>query len=131
MTKLGRPTNYKPEYCDQIVAHMAEGASVTSFAASIGAARSTVSLWMETHPDFLEAVNIGKAACAAWWEAVSRRNAMEGGGNATLCIFGLKNMAPDEWRDKQAVEMTGESGGPIQAITEVRINVVGPRPADP
>jgi hypothetical protein len=42
----GRPTTYKPEYCDAVIEHMAEGASLTSFAASVGAARSTINEWM-------------------------------------------------------------------------------------
>lgn len=104
----GRPTDYKPEYCQMIVEHMTEGASVTSFAAEIGKSRSTINLWMDAFPEFMEAVKTGKAKCAAWWEKKSRINAVEGGGNATLCIFGLKNMAPDEWREKQEIEHSGK-----------------------
>jgi transposase len=86
---------------------MAEGASLTSFAASVMCSRSTINEWMAANPEFSEAVKIGKALCATWWEKVSRTNAVEGGGNATLCIFGLKNMAPDEWREKQEIEHSG------------------------
>ncbi len=62
---------------------------------------------METHEEFSAAVKVGKAKCATWWEKISRLNAVEGGGNATLCIFGLKNMAPDEWREKQEIQHSG------------------------
>lgn len=103
----GRPTDYKPEYCEAVIEHMKEGASLTSFAASLNVARSTINVWMDANPEFSEAVKAGKAHCAAWWEKVSRSNAVEGGGNATLCIFGLKNMAPDEWREKQEIEHSG------------------------
>ena len=103
----GRPTDYKPEYCDAVIEHMKEGASLTSFAASINVSRSTITEWVNVHPEFSASVKAGKAHCAAWWEKVSRTNALEGGGNATLCIFGLKNMAPDEWREKQEIEHSG------------------------
>ena len=103
----GRPTTYKPEYCQAVIEHMSEGASLTSFAASVDCSRATINVWMDANPEFLEAVKTGKAKCATWWEKVSRTNAVEGGGNATLCIFGLKNMAPDEWREKQEIEHSG------------------------
>ena len=103
----GRPTTYDPKYCKAVIDHMAEGASLTSFAASVMCSRSTINEWMAANPEFSEAVKIGKALCATWWEKVSRTNAVEGGGNATLCIFGLKNMAPDEWREKQEIEHSG------------------------
>lgn len=103
----GRPTKYDPAYCEQVIEHCRDGASLTSFAAEIGVARSSINEWMEHHPAFSEAVKVAKAVCAAWWEKTARANAVEGGGNATLCIFGLKNMAADDWRDKVETEHSG------------------------
>lgn len=110
----GRPTKYSPSYCDEVVAHMKEGASLTSFAAEIGVARSTINEWVYEHLEFSEAVKRGKAVCAAWWEKIGRTNAEKGGGNATLVIFGLKNMAAEDWRERQEIEHTGKGGGPIE-----------------
>jgi len=105
----GRPTDYRPEYCEQVIAHMSEGASLTSFAASINCSRSTVGLWMDVHPEFSDAVKIGKAKCAYWWEKRGRMGANgEQDVNPTLVIFGLKNMAPDEWREKQELQHSGK-----------------------
>lgn len=103
----GRPTKYEQRFCEEVIEHMKDGASLTSFAAEIGVARSTINEWIDNQPEFSEAVKIGKARCAAWWEKLSRQNAAEGGGNATLCIFGLKNMAAEDWRDKQEIEHSG------------------------
>lgn len=104
----GRPSIYKETYCNLVIEHMAEGASLTSFAAEIGVSRATLNVWMEAHPEFLEAAHTGKAKCAAWWEKIARSNARDGTGNATLTVFGLKNMGADDWREKQEVEHTGE-----------------------
>lgn len=103
---MARPTKYKPEYCDAVVEHMSDGASLTSFAAEIDVARSTINEWIDNHPEFSESVKRGKAKCAAWWEALGRNNAMTGDGNATLVIFGLKNMGAEDWRDKQEFDHT-------------------------
>ena len=105
--KMGRPTKYDPAYCDAVVEHMSEGASLLSFAASIDVARSTINEWADVHPEFSEAVSRGKAKCAAWWETAGRNLALKGEGNATMVVFGLKNMGADEWRDKQEVEHSG------------------------
>lgn len=103
----GRPSKYRQAYCNKVIEHMADGASLTSFAAEIGVCRDTVSEWAKVHPEFSVAVKIGKAKCAAWWEAANRRLAQTGTGNATACVFGLKNMAADDWRDKHEVEHSG------------------------
>lgn len=111
---VGRPTDYRPEYCQQIIDYMAEGYSATAFAGSIRVSRSTITEWVDNFPEFSAAFKTGKAACAAWWEKTNRANAMAGTGNAASCIFGLKNMAPDEWREKMETAITGAGGGAIQ-----------------
>lgn len=101
---MGRPSLYDPIYCEQLVAHMEDGASVNSFAASIDVCRATINVWANEHPEFLEALSRGKAKCAAWWEKTGRSVASTGTGNASMVIFGLKNMSSDDWRDKTEVE---------------------------
>lgn len=114
----GRPSKYQKAYCDLVIEHMNEGASLTSFAAEIGVARSSINEWMEEHEEFSEAVKIAKAKCAAWWEKKGRTLAVDGGGNATLVIFGLKNMAAEDWREKQTVEHEGDMTVTFQTVYE-------------
>lgn len=112
----GRPTDYEERYCTEIIEHMKDGSSMSSFAAHIGVARSTINEWGYNHPEFSEAIKIGKAHCAAWWEKVARANALSGSGNAALTIFGLKNMAPEDWKDKQEFDHT--SGGKPMTLSD-------------
>jgi len=108
----GRPTLYDPSYCEAVVAHMATGASLTSFAAEIDVARDTISEWGNVHPEFSVAVKRGKAKCAAWWEARGRSIAEKGGGPGagTLVMFGLKNMGADDWSDASQVDHRSTDG---------------------
>lgn len=107
----GRPSKYKETYCNEVITHMSEGASLTSFAAEIGVARSTINEWMSEFPAFSEAVNKGKAKCAAWWERQGRLGATGlAQVNPTLVIFGLKNMAGDDWRDRKDIDHTSSDG---------------------
>jgi hypothetical protein len=103
-----RPSKYDPDYCEQIIEFCKDGSSLTSFAAAIDVCRDTLTEWASKHDEFSLAVKRAKAHCAAWWESTARKNAMgAGNGNATLCIFGLKNMAPDDWRDQVETRHSG------------------------
>ena len=58
----GRPTDYRPEYCELVVAEMAKGYSLGAFAATVGVARRTITEWMAVHEEFSLAVSRAKAA---------------------------------------------------------------------
>ena len=119
----GRPSKFKPTYCNMLIEHLAEGASIASFAAEIGVARSTINQWAEDYPEFSEALKVGKAKCAAWWEKRLRNIALEGGGPgaATAVIFGLKNMASDDWRDKQEHDHISSDGSMTPQPTTIQV----------
>lgn len=112
MAKTGRPSSYKPEYCEAVVDCMKRGFSLTAFAGEIGVARSTVHEWMAAHPEFSDAVKRGQAARVRFLE--ERLLNGDTGPRVTSHIFALKNADPEEWRDKQSHEHTGKDGGPIQ-----------------
>lgn len=120
--QVGRPTDYRPEYCQMIIDHMEDGASVVSFAASISVARSTITEWANVHPEFSVALNTGKAKCAAWWDRRGRDIAVSGGGPgaSAMVMFGLKNMAPDDFREKQEIDHTSSDGSlsPTRIVIE-------------
>ena len=123
--KGGRPTKYDPAFCETVREQMALGFSKTAVAGFMGIARSTFHLWAEEHPEFSDAVKEGETA---------RTYKLEGdllsapdGPTVTSRIFALKNAAPDEWRDKQDVELTGKGGGPIETITR---KIVDPQSGD-
>lgn len=114
----GRPSDYLPVYCEQVIEVCSEGYSLTGFAGKIGVARDTISEWAKVHAEFSVAVKKAKAATAAWWEERGRQVAKDGGpgGQSTMVIFGLKNHAPEDYRDRQEIAHTGKDGGPV-AIT--------------
>lgn len=125
----GRPSLYSHAYAEEVLTFCGEGYSLTAFAGEIGVARSTINEWMDAHPEFSEAVNRAKAKRARWWEDKARKVADEGGpgGQATMVIFGLKNHAPDDFRDKTEHEHTGANGGPLETITRIELVPVEPK----
>lgn len=109
----GRPSDYDPSYCDEAVTFLADGFSLAALAGHLNVARSTVYKWVDEHPEFSDAVKRGQAKAVLWWERANRNLAATGEGNATACVFGLKNRASDEWRDVKATEISGPDGAPI------------------
>lgn len=121
---VGRPSSYKPEYCAQVVEAMRAGFSLTAFAGMIGVARSTINEWMEGFPEFSEAVSRAKAARLLHWEeaAIGIAKTGAGPGAATVVIFGLKNMAPDEYSDRQEIRHSGSISRPAIEMTDEEID---------
>ena len=137
--KQGRPTLYRPEYCEMLVAHMKGGLSFECFAAVIDVHPDTVYEWVKVHESFSEAKRVGKIHERLFWERLARGGAAgqlkrtaktvthrDGrvevteeptNANAALIIFALKNKFPKEWRDRKDLEISGKDGGPIK--TEV------------
>ena len=103
----GRPSKYNEAYDSLIIEEMSQGKSIAAFAAEIGVARSTIQEWEKQYPTFSVALKTGKAKCAAWWEERIRAIVKGETGNVTAAIFGLKNMAAEDWKDKHDVEHSG------------------------
>lgn len=64
----GRPTKYKPEYCDLVVKHLEEGLSIESFAGVIDVDTAQIYRWKEKYPEFRSSINRGVAKSLLWWD---------------------------------------------------------------
>jgi hypothetical protein len=118
----GQPTKYDPEYCDALVKHLEEGLSFEAFAGVCKVAVDTLYEWMKVHPEFSEAKKIGEAGGRLFWEKVGRAG-MTGrvpGFQNAVWIFTMKNRF--KWKDRHAMEHTGEDGGPIAQKHEVGLS---------
>ena len=108
--KLGNPTEYKPEFCDMLIAYMAKGFSLEAFCGHINATYSSVYRWLK-HPDygdFRKARKIGEAKQREFWEEVGKSGLMGNikGFNTTVWIFNMKNRYG--WNDKRVEDETKE-----------------------
>lgn len=101
----GQPTKYRDEYCEQILEHMREGLSASSFAGVVGVSMDTISEWRKVHPEFSEAVKKGQGSRVLYWE---KRLCAGSKNDALPIIFALKNVHPEEWRDRREIEMSGQ-----------------------
>lgn len=118
---VGRPTAYVPEYAAEAKELCDQGATNPELAHHFGVATRTITDWRNAHPEFREAVGLGKDAAdervvrslyerALGYEDDDGRRIP---GDTTACIFWLKNRRK-EWRDRNQHEMSGPDGGPIK-----------------
>ena len=91
--RKGRPTKYKEEYCEKLVAHMAKGLSYESFAGLIGVHRETLYEWERKHEIFSDSKKIGKEKCLLFYETIGVQGMLGKipNFNATTWIFKMKN----------------------------------------
>lgn len=76
---LGRPSKFKPEYCQMLVDHMSQGLALESFAAKINVTIKTLYLWRDAYPEFLQAFELGRAKSFAVWEKLGMQGMLKPG----------------------------------------------------
>ena len=124
---MGRPTEYKPEYCEMVIDMMANGYSLTAFAGTIRVARDTVYGWLSQHRDFSDAVARARSARTAALE--KKLLAARYGAQCSAAIFALKNAQPDEWRDLKHTETTHLHA--IAQLSDAQLNAIAQGQAMP
>lgn len=104
----GRKSDYKIEYCDQLVEHMSRGYSLESFAGKIGIHRSILYDWRDAHPEFKEAMLVGTDKSLLFYESLGIQG-MAGklkGFNASVYALTMANK--HKWRQQHDVTSDGE-----------------------
>lgn len=126
----GRPTDYKPEFCELLIEHMGEGFSFEAFAGVVNCNRDTLYEWANVHPEFSDAKKIGFERNRLTWERIGIDLARKGDGNATAFIFNMKNRFPKEWRDKIETGFTDGEGKDIKPVQVIQLPDNGRNRAD-
>lgn len=91
---------YRPEHVDELRAM--EAATVAQIARHFGVCRDTIYSWMQRFPEFEAEVRRCRAGLVQDMESALVQQAKgEIQGNATAAIFLLKNLAPDDYRDRR------------------------------
>lgn len=103
--KVGRPTNYDPAYCEQVIELGAKGKSRAQMAAHIGCSRQTMSEWEAKHPEFADATTRARDLALAWWEQAGQVGMFMKGFNANAFSLQIRNRFPEDYRDKKDHEV--------------------------
>jgi len=130
----GRPTDYKIKYVQEAFERAQHGATDMELADSFGVSVRTIYKWKNDHPEFSQALKLGKEHAdervirslyqrATGFEHDALKVFLDKEGDpvlvpyrefvvpdTTACIFWLKNRRKEDWRDKIEQEHSGEVG---------------------
>lgn len=109
---VGRPSLYKPEYCDLLIKHMESGLSFDTFAAVVGTCKDTCYEWVKVHSEFSDAKKRGTALRNLLVEKALVKATLTPSFkvNTPLLIFWVKNTLG--W--KEQTELSGNESAPIK-----------------
>lgn len=100
---VGRPSQYKPEYCKRMIELAKSGKTPVALAAEVGVSKQTVYSWGKENPEFLDSLNVAKALREHW--LLTQADEMMLGnsrGNDRLLVFMLNTQ--HGYKETSAVE---------------------------
>lgn len=99
---FGRPTVYKPEFCQLAIDIMKKGGAKCEVAAAMYVSEDTFYKWVKKYPDFSEAVSIGQSLSEAYWTKLGRDNVITKfkGDSLNAGVYGLHMKNRFNWSDK-------------------------------
>lgn len=98
--QVGRPTNYKPIFCEMLIEHGKQGLSFESFGAIVGVCHATLYNWCNQHKQFMDAKKVAMEYSRIQWEKIGLKGAMGKlpNFNASAYKFNMKNRF--KWTDR-------------------------------
>lgn len=120
---MGRPSDYKPEFCEKVVKLGEEGASKVDIADALETTVKTLYNWMDQHPDFLHAMERAEQKAEIWWAAQGKKALWTPGFNTAAWSRSMAARFPKTWRENKNVEHTGKDGTPIEVKVDTTISV--------
>ena len=125
---VGRPSLYKPEYCEEVIALGKIGKSVEAIGAILGVGTKTLYNWRDEHPDFLHALELAKEFELQWWEDIAQTHMIENKEsdkiNATIWSRSMAARFPKKYRESTKTEITGADGAPL--LSGIQVSFVKP-----
>ena len=112
---MARPTEYKQEFCDQVIEYGKQGKSITWMAAELDVHKDTLYEWAKVHPEFSDAITRARQHAQRWWEDAGQVGMLTVGGfNASVWSRSMAARFPEDWRESKGVEVSGPNKGPLQ-----------------
>lgn len=105
MAAVGRPTKYRPEFCEAVIELGKTGASITEMACKLGVVKSSLWEWEKKFDEFSNALNLARQYSQMWWEKQGQLGLwVDNEGAKINAAIWSRNMAarfPEDWREKR------------------------------
>ncbi len=116
---VGRPSLYRPEYCERVIELGAQGKSPAQIAHTLGVLRETMVQWGDVYPEFFTALRMAKQAEQNHWENLGHSGLDADKFNAVVWRTSMQARFREDYTERKVNEHSGPGGGPIQ--TEARV----------
>lgn len=108
MADVGRPTDYREEYCELVVELGRQGKSHAQISATIGQSRTTLYNWADQFPEFMNAMTRARELSQSWWEDQGQLGIWSKEFNPSAWAKSMSARFPDEYTDKTKTEHSGQ-----------------------
>lgn len=103
----GRPIEYDPAMCQKAIELGKLGKSVTAIAVNLDISKSTLYEWIDTYPEFSDAISRARDCAQQWFEDKGNEHIVEIQGgpklNTAWAVFQMKNRFRDNYGDQPQV----------------------------
>ena len=114
----GRPTKYKPEYCDLVIEIGAQGGWLSEMAEACDVVRSSMDEWASKHPEFSEALTRAKQKAQAWFEEKGREGLTADKFNSSLWQKQMSARHREEYCERGDVNNKHDVSDPMKELLE-------------
>jgi hypothetical protein len=116
---VGRPSKYRPEFCEQVLEMAAEGKGPAGYAVKFEVDKASLYDWAAAHPDFSIALSRAKTIEQSWWENAGRTGIFADKFNALVWHKSMAAKFRDDYTERSTTELVGKGGGPVQVETSM------------
>lgn len=131
-TKRGRPTKYKSEFCDRLVALGKLGKSRVQCACEFDVHTDSLHEWAKVHDEFSVAMKKAQTHAEAFWEnriAEIMLDGDNGSGRSPISMFYMK--CRFGWRDRDATQLNVNANNDGPGETKFVFNTLPDSKFDP
>ena len=115
--KMGRPSVYKPEFCEQVIALGKQGKSITQMAAKLEVDKASLLKWKDEKDDFSTALRVALTYSQDWWEDKAQTGLIDRNFNAALWKHCVTSRFREDYAEKR------EEGPQITIVTNSAVDV--------
>ena len=115
--KMGRPTLYKPEFCEQVIELGKQGKSITQMAAKLEVDKASLLKWKNEKDEFSTALRVALTYSQDWWEDKAQTGLVDRNFNAALWKHCVTSCFREDYAEKR------EEGPSITIVTNSTVDV--------
>jgi len=98
---VGRPSLYRPEYCEKVIELGKQGCSPAEIASELDVDRATLIRWSDEYEEFRTAMTRAKVHEQAWWERAGKAGMIADKFNAQVWTKSVTARFREDYTEKR------------------------------